>query len=182
MSSTQACWRKRARRRRVCSRRSQRSVISLSTRSPSRSSKLKGPRSFARSCSASARCMPVSLSSSSWSRIGWVSIGLSPSLASVVVPRATDVVVCQGEGALRLVGQRLQVELVLQDRFDALEAGRADAQRTDTRRFEAGLAVAFAEPQDAEAGPEALLRMAAALEDLCDQRAGGRAGLVGPGD
>src|SRR5690606_3319686 len=38
------------------------------------------------------------------------------------------------------------------------------------------------EPQDAEAGPEALLRMAAALEDLCDQRAGGRAGLVGPGD
>src|SRR5690606_31013961 len=41
---------------------------------------------------------------------------------------------------------------------------------------------AFAEPQDAEAGPEALLRMAAALEDLCDQRAGGRAGLVGPGD
>src|SRR5690606_25011946 len=35
---------------------------------------------------------------------------------------------------------------------------------------------------DAEAGPEALLRVSTALEDPRDQRAGGRAGLVRPSD
>jgi hypothetical protein len=55
-------------------------------------------------------------------------------------------------------------------------------QRPATGGLEPRLAVTFTKPQDAKAGPEALLRMAAAGEDLADQLARGRAGLLGPLD
>lgn len=78
--------------------------------------------------------------------------------------------------------QRLQVEVVFQDRFDALEGGRTDAERAEAGRFASRIAIVFAEAQDTEAGAEALLGMAAALENVGDELGGRRAGFVGPGD
>ena len=61
-----------------------------------------------------------------------------------------------GNGGTR---QGLLVEIVLEDGFDTLVRTRADADSAAAGGFEARLAVACAEPPDAQTRAEALLGM-----------------------
>src|SRR6185312_5112322 len=73
----------------------------------------------------------------------------------------------------------LAIEVVLQDRVDrAIRAG-TDLERTTASGFEPFAAIAFGEPQDADAGAEALLGMRAFLQDDLDERRGVAPDLTG---
>jgi hypothetical protein len=61
-----------------------------------------------------------------------------------------------GSGETR---QGLLVEIMFEDRLDTLIRTRTDAESASAGSFEARLAVAFAEPHEAQAGAEALLGM-----------------------
>ncbi len=81
-----------------------------------------------------------------------------------------------------LLGQRQVLQPLAQDRFEALVAARAEADGATAGQLQAHFAVGFAQAQDAQAGPVALLRMDAPFEDVLDQAGGVRAGLLGPAD
>src|SRR5216684_2354360 len=71
--------------------------------------------------------------------------------------------------------QRLAIEAVLQDRVDRSVGPGADLEAAAAGRLEAVDAVLAGEPQDAQAGAEALLGVRAAAQDHVDQGGG-----VGP--
>src|SRR6266478_6011663 len=70
-------------------------------------------------------------------------------------------------GLLLRVGS---VEAVLEDRGDGAVASRADVIAAPAGGFEACRPIALGEPEDAEAGPEALLGMRLGLHDRLEQR------------
>jgi hypothetical protein len=69
------------------------------------------------------------------------------------------------------------IEPVLQDRGDRAVGGGADVVAAPGGRFHPGRAVAAREPQDAEAGAEALLGMRLGPHDRLDEGNGRRADL-----
>ena len=82
------------------------------------------------------------------------------------------------EGQLGCVGsarQGLAIEAVLEDGVDRAVGSGADLESSLACRLEAIDTVLAGEPQDAQAGAEALLRMGPAAQDDLDQRGG-----VGP--
>src|SRR5690606_19898732 len=92
---------------------------------------------------------------------------------SVVVIGPTQVVVDDGKLLRGFRRQRLLIELVLEDRVDGFVAGGADVQRSAAGSLQALHTVRLRQPQNAETGTEALLRVAATGEDLADQLSGG---------
>ena len=100
---------------------------------------------------------------------------------SLVVGRPAEVVVGRGEGELR--GGRRHgeaVEAVLEDGVDVAVGAGADGDGAGTGGLEPGLAVALAEPQEAEARAVALLGMRAVREDRLDEGGGLRADRARP--
>ena len=100
----------------------------------------------------------------------------------MVVSRTTDVVVVIGQIQFLLGGQRLLVQAVLEDRFDALVAVAAQAQCAVTGRFQARLTIGLAQAHDPQTGPVALLGMRPIGEDGGNELRGGRSGLFRPVD
>src|SRR5215472_4914210 len=113
--------------------------------------------------------MPSSFNALSWLRVGCVNIDCFSS--SMEVTRATDVGMCNRRPIRGSCGP-FGVEVVLQDRIDRGEGARADLQRPAARRFEPVAAIALEEPDDAEAGAEALLGVTALAHDEVEQRRG----------
>src|SRR5439155_13124717 len=107
--------------------------------------------------------MPVRLRARSLSRVGVVSMRSS---SSAVVGGAAHVVVAAHGQAWWRCWQRLRVEAALEDRFDAAVAVGLDGQRPPAGGFQALAAVAMTQPDDAEAGAEALLRVGTVLQDV----------------
>src|SRR5947209_16725720 len=64
------------------------------------------------------------------------------------------------------------IEVVLQDRVDRAVGARTNLERPAASSFEPLMAIGFGEPQDADAGAEALLGMRALPQDDLDQRGG----------
>jgi hypothetical protein len=81
---------------------------------------------------------------------------------------------------LRLVigwpAQGLFIQIVLQDRFNAAVAFSADGKGSFACLLQPVVAVAFGEPQDAQAASKGLLRIGPASKDTFDQRLG----ITGP--
>ena len=74
-------------------------------------------------CSVSPLCIPQRRSVWSFSRVGWFNMGgVSLRVLSVVVIRAAEVVVLDGEIHFLLLGQRLSVEALTQDGVDTFVA------------------------------------------------------------
>src|SRR6187401_1948514 len=97
-------------------------------------------------------------------------------LSSMEVAWATDVAVGYRRpvrgGPISSGLRPLAIEVVLQDRVDASVGAGADLKRTRAGGLEPPGPVRRREPQDADAGPEALLGMRALCEDDLDQRRG----------
>src|SRR4029077_6244454 len=70
-------------------------------------------------------------------------------------------------------------EIVLQDRVYGGEGARADPQRPGARRLQPVAAIALDQPDDADRGPESLLRVRALAHDGFDQRRGIAPDLAG---
>src|SRR5579883_189454 len=171
MSSTQACWRSLAWRRRAASRLSWRSEAS---RSSSRASHSAWPRLAASpeaSMSAKALAMPCRPRALSRSWVGWV----SKDDLLIVVARAADVGMQDRRVIRGALGSGAPIEVVGEDRLDRAIAARADVDCARSRGVEPLASIGGGEPQDAEAGAEALLRVRALVEDEVAQRAGRRA-------
>ena len=66
----------------------------------------------------------------------------------------------------------LAIEVVLQNRVNRAIGARPDLERPAASGFEPLVAIALGEPQDADAGTEALLGMRAFLQDDLDERRG----------
>jgi len=98
-----------------------------------------------------------------------------------VVAGAADVGVLDRSGEFDLLGW-VVVESVGEDRLDASVAMGADGQRPCGGGFEAFVAVALRQAQDAEAGTECLLRVTARVEHGGDEPRGVRSDLLGPAD
>ena len=64
------------------------------------------------------------------------------------------------------LGCGLAIELVVEDGADRAVAARADLKGPQASRFDALAAEGFDEPDNAQAGAEALFGMAALLKDL----------------
>jgi hypothetical protein len=69
-------------------------------------------------------------------------------------------------------GRPLAIEVVLQDRVDRAVGARTDLERPAAGSFEPLAAIDLGEPQDADAGAEALLGVGALSQDDLDQRRG----------
>ena len=78
--------------------------------------------------------------------------------------------------------QGFAVQAVFQDRLHALVGVGAERQGAPAGRLQALVAVAFAQPHEAQATAEALLRMHARSQDLLYQRGGGHSAVLGPAD
>ena len=77
-------------------------------------------------------------------------------------------------------GNWLLIEPVFEDGFERAHGIGPEHERMATRRFETGVAVAFTEAQDREAGTVTLLGMATRGEYALDERGSGGATLLGP--
>jgi hypothetical protein len=78
----------------------------------------------------------------------------------VIVLGTSDIVVREGRGTrCGRLGQGLLIELGFENGFDAFIGAGADRESAATSGFETLGAVAFAQTHDAQARPEALLRM-----------------------
>ncbi len=64
----------------------------------------------------------------------------------------------------------LAIEVVLQDRVDRAVGAGTDLERSATSGFEPLATIRLGEPQDADAGAEALLGVRALAQDDLDQR------------
>ena len=71
------------------------------------------------------------------------------------------------------------IEVVLEDRVDRAVGARTDLERAAASGFEPLAAIGLGEPQDADAGAEALLGVRALPQDDLDQRRGVAADLAG---
>jgi hypothetical protein len=67
-------------------------------------------------------------------------------------------------------GGPLAIEVVLEDRVDGAVRARPDLQRPAAGHLEPLAAIGLGQPQDADAGAEALLRVSALAQDDLDQR------------
>ncbi len=74
----------------------------------------------------------------------------------------------------------LLVQMVLEDRVDALECGCSQRDRPMASACLSILTVRLGKPEDGGAGPECLLRMRTRGVDTVHERSGGRSNLVGP--
>src|ERR1700739_1276876 len=110
--------------------------------------------------------MPSSLRALSWSRVGCVSIG---DLSSMEVGWAADVFV-RNRRPVRGRGRPFAIEVVLQDRVDRTVGACADLKRATASGIQSFATVALGEPQDADASPEALLRVRALSQNDLDER------------
>src|SRR6478735_6318814 len=163
-------WRRLAARSRDWKRRVSRRACSRSSISPIQAT---GSRLRPRSCvmsSAKASAMPSSFSAFSASWVGWVSKGIS--FGSVKELRATDVGVGDRRRLGRLNGPAA-VETVVKDRFHRGQGARIDRQRPVAGGLEPFRAVTARQPQDAEAGAEALLGVRPVAQDDVDEDRGG---------
>src|SRR5579871_3908907 len=91
----------------------------------------------------------------------------------------------QGGGATSLLlplhrGQRLLVEMVVQDRLDALVGVGLSGQGTGAGCLYALGAMLLRQTQHPQAGTKRLLRMRARSEDLLDEPSGGRSARPNP--
>ena len=86
---------------------------------------------------------------------------------------------CAIAGPSAGVAGRSAIEVVLQDRVDRAIGARPDLERAAASGFEPFAAIALGEPQDADAGAEALLGMGALPQDDLDERRGVAADLTG---
>src|SRR5438552_1896399 len=109
--------------------------------------------------------MPSSFMARSWSSVGCFSIQVS----SVEVRRATDVVVNDRRPVRGGLGP-LAIALGLQDRLHRRERARADLQCSRAGCLQPLGAIALGEPNDADAGAEALLGMFALAQNDLDER------------
>src|SRR4029450_10102679 len=97
----------------------------------------------------------------------------------MVVGGAADVVV-RDRRPVRGHCRLSAIEVVLQDRVDRAVGARADLERSAAGGLEPLGAIVLCEPQDADAGAEALLGVRALAQNDLDQRRGvaaDRAGL-----
>src|SRR5215469_5300989 len=160
-------------RREACSRRARtwfcRQVHCRSISSAKRSKKLSSRAAPSCSCCSSPSIIPCSLRACSFSIIGCCSIALS-SLLEVLA--ATNVVVRWRRRQRRERCERLLVERVLQDRFHALEATGVTLQGASGGCFHAGCRVLIGEPDDAQTGPIAHLRMRLLRQNALDESSG----------
>src|ERR1700738_1920410 len=121
--------------------------------------------------------MPARPSWLNWSSIGWVSTAFS----SVVVTRSADIGVEDRHAIGGRPLRRLAIELVIEDRTHRTVGQGGDLDCPRGGGFEAIGAERPHEPHDAEAGPEALLRVGPALQDQLAERGGSwadRSGLA----
>jgi hypothetical protein len=77
----------------------------------------------------------------------------------VVILRAPDIAVRNHGGGSGWTRQGLPVKVVFEDRFNTLVRTRTDADGAVAGRFKACIAIAFAQPHDAQTRTEALLGM-----------------------
>ena len=68
-----------------------------------------------------------------------------------------------------LIGQRILIQIVLEDGLDTAVAGTADAQCPSAGSFQSCIAKVFGQPQDAQTASKALLGMGTRVEDRLDQ-------------
>ena len=83
-------------------------------------------------------------------------------------------------GDRALVRQGLPIKVVLENRFDTLVRTRADADSPPAGGFEAIIAIAFAQPHDAQTRTEALLGMWTRGENGFDDLGRGLSGFCRP--
>src|SRR5580693_8441450 len=119
--------------------------------------------------------MPSSLSALSWSRVGWISIGV---FSSMEVTGATDVGVRNRRSVRGRCGP-FGFEVVFQDRIDGGEGACADLQRPAAGRLQPVEAMAPGQSDDADRGAEALLGVRALAHDDLNQRRGIAPDLAG---
>src|SRR6476659_3927022 len=112
--------------------------------------------------------MPERPSWLNWSSIGWVSTAFS----SVVVARSADIGVEDRHAIGGRPLRRLAIELVVEDGAHRAVGQGADLDRPRGGGFQAIGAEWPHQPHDAEAGPEALLRVGPALQDQFAERGG----------
>src|SRR5882762_5897594 len=74
---------------------------------------------------------------------------------------------------------RLASRLFFRDRIDGSEGARADFQRPAAGCLQPVAAIALDQPDDADSGPESLLRVRALAQDGLDQRRGIATDLAG---
>src|SRR6516225_545770 len=175
MSSTLAACRSLAVRARASKRFWRRRVASCSSRMASHSPCWRAPASGFWVSSRKPRAMPCRPSSCSRSRVGWSSIELS----SVEVARTADV----GVHDYGLLGSRrtgTAIEVMGEDRGDALVVERADFDGAASDPFGAGRIDAAQQPHDTQTSTEALFGMRPAGEDGDDQSFGARANTPPP--
>ena len=90
----------------------------------------------------------------------------------LVIAGTADVGVVEGERALSGArGGVCAIEAVLQDGVDRAVGARADVEAAVAGGFETIASVLACQAEDAEAGPEALLRVRLALQDQCRELA-----------
>ena len=80
-------------------------------------------------------------------------------MVGVVILRATDIAVRNHGSGSGWTRQGLLVEIVFEDRFNTLVRTRTDADGAVAGGFKALIALAFAQPHDAQTRAEALLGM-----------------------
>ena len=80
------------------------------------------------------------------------------------------------------VFEGLTVESVVEDGLHGSVRSAPDAERPGAGSLESFGAVAFAEPEDAQTGSEAMLRMGPAVHDVLDEFRGAGSGLLSPAD
>src|SRR3984893_14868677 len=114
--------------------------------------------------------MPERPSRLNWSSIGWVSTAFS----SVVVARSADIGVEDRHAIGGRLLRRLAIGLVVEDGAHRTVGQRADLDCPRGGGFQAIGAEWPHQPHDAQAGPEALLRVGPALQDQLAERGGGR--------
>src|SRR4029453_2523882 len=102
------------------------------------------------------------------------------SWVGVVILRATDIVMREHGGGSGLTRQGLLVEIMFENRFDTLVRTPTDADGAPTGGFEAALAIAFAQPHNAQTRAEALLGMRPRGQNGFDHLGGGLARFRGP--
>ncbi len=83
-------------------------------------------------------------------------------------------------GGVFSLGQGVLVEALVEDGFHALIAGGIEVQGPTTGGLQSLIPVGCAQPQNAQAGAEALLRVRPRAEDDRDQLSRGRASLLSP--
>src|SRR5215471_17436039 len=168
-------------RREACRRRVRiwfcRQVHCRSISSARRSRKLSSRTAASCSCCSSPSSIPCSFRVCSFSIIGCCSMALS-SLLEVLA--ATNVVVGWSRRQRTELREGLLVERVFQDRFHALEAAGIAFQGPQGGRFHTGRRVPVGEPDDAQTGAIAHLRMWFLRQNALDESSGVRSDLFRP--